>query len=160
MTFIRRHARAIISGLALGAAVLLAVELFPSRLLDLFYERQIEAKAIAVWKRQAVDVDYSDCREGPTRCLGKVVAWPVTRLSDSTACWGSRRSEPIRWRNAQQVPYNGGPSNSFEAVARVVGIDPDAVVLLYIGTTDPQFGGTTWGDKFGRRDSSTLLGRR
>ncbi|MBI5208845.1 MAG: hypothetical protein HY927_02590 [Elusimicrobia bacterium] len=44
----------------------------------------------------------------------------------------------------------------FEATARVVGLDPEAVVLLYIGTSDAQYGGTTWKAKFGLQSSDSI----
>lgn len=135
--------------LAIGAAAFLVILGFPRHVLDRFYQHQTEAKAIEVWKRQAVDLDYSDCRETSTKCLDKIVAWPITRLGDGTSYWGTKMSQPIRWRNPKQVPFLPGPNHPFEAVARVVGIDPDAVVLLYIGSTDAQYSGTTSKGNFG-----------
>ena len=113
-------------------------------LLDHFYERQIEEKALAVWRRQAVPVDYEKCREVPGACLGKIVFWSVSNSSSSYAANGS---EPISWANRAQLPGGG----SFEAVARVVAVKPHEIELLFIGTSEPGMGETTWAQKFGAK---------
>ena len=144
-----REARAFAFGFVAGGVLMTLALNFPTSLMDRFFERQVESKAIAAWERQAVGAGYDDCREKPSSCLGKIVEWPVTRRADGTSCWGSNVSQVIRWRNPEQVPNNAGPSYPFTAVARVAGLDPDAIVLVYIGTPSAPYGGTTWKEKFG-----------
>ncbi len=136
-------------GFAAGAATALAILLFPSHLVDKFYERQIEEKAIAAWERRAAGVDYEGCRDKPDECLGKIVEWPVTNLADGQSYWGSNHTYVIRWLNLQQLPRVPGPNESFTAVARVAAVERGAVVLLYIGTPQAAFSGTTWKENFG-----------
>ncbi|MBI3554201.1 MAG: hypothetical protein HY077_17015 [Elusimicrobia bacterium] len=143
-----KTARAFALGFASGAGVALMVAFFPAQLVDRFYERQIESKAVAVWERQAVSVSYEECRQRPSSCLGKIVRWPVGG-NGSGSYWGGTQSSAIRWRNKSQVPRVGSGEGALQAVARVVGIEPDAVVLLYIGTPQAVYGGTTWKEKFG-----------
>jgi hypothetical protein len=155
-----REIRTFLIGFACGGIFMSAMFLSPERLMDRFFERQVESKAIAAWERQAVGAGYDDCREKPSLCLGKIVEWPVTRRPDGTSCWGTNVSQVIRWRNPEQVPNNAGPSYPFTAVARVAGFNPDAVVLVYIGTPSAPFAGTTWKEKFGLSSSIMKGGAR
>lgn len=124
----------------------LAATVDAGSLLDHFYERQIEEKALAVWRRQAAPVDYEKCRAVPGSCLGRVVFWSV---SNSSASYAANGSEPISWANKAQVP--GAWGTSFEAVARVVAVRPHEIELLFIGSSEPGMGETTWTRKFGAR---------
>jgi hypothetical protein len=141
--------RAFALGFACGAGAALVIAFFPSYLVDKFYERQIESKAIGVWERQAVGASYEECRDKPASCLGRIVEWPVTHLSDGQSFWGGNQSYLIRWRNPQQLPRVPGPNEAFTAVARVVAVERDSMELVYIGTPQAAFGGTTWKEKFG-----------
>ncbi len=110
--------RAFLIGFACGGVFMTAAFNFPVRLMDRFFERQVESKAIAAWERQAVGAGYDDCRGKPSLCLGKIVEWPIMRRSDGTSYWGSNASQVIRWRNPEQVPVNATSRDPYSIYSR------------------------------------------
>lgn len=132
---------------ALGGLLLLQIDVAP--LIDRFYEQQVESKAVAVWKHSAVAVSYDQCRADVVSCLGRTVLWPVSHPVLGDSRYQDDASRPLIWRNEAQVPERTVRGHPFQAVARVVAVHPHSIELIYLGTPQAVYGGTTWKGKFG-----------
>jgi hypothetical protein len=111
----------------------------PSSVVDHFYAQRSERLILKTWMRQAIAVTYDECRKSPQRCVGKVVVWTE----------GDSR-EPINWLNSQQVPpVVGKEGRPFTAVGIVKRVLPDAIEMIFLGSPDAAYGGTTLGASFG-----------
>lgn len=120
----------------------------PTRLIDAFHEQRVESLAMEVWKGRAFPADYARCRLQPDLCLGKIVAWPVTHPAAGVSRFGTDPSSPILWRNDQQVPRTT-ERWPFTAIGTVERVGPLGLEMVFLGTQQAPYGGTTWDGKFG-----------
>ncbi len=145
--------RPFIRGLALGFGAALLLALFVSkdwtRVIDSFFEAQVQRKSMAVWSRRAADVGYQDCLSRPDSCLNKIVVWPVSHTLKGRTYYDQSAGFKIRWRNEEQVPLSYRASGPFKAVGIVTRVAAGSVELIYIGTPETFYSGTTWASKFG-----------
>lgn len=116
---------------------------------ELYYEQQVERKVMAVWRNSAAEVSYQECKDRPSSCLNKIVEWPVTNVADGNSYFSGNGFMPIVWRNKEQVPRTMTKAAPFQAVAVVSGVLPDAIELIFVGSSQAPFGGSTWTKKFG-----------
>ncbi|HBL16290.1 MAG: hypothetical protein A2X36_00455 [Elusimicrobia bacterium GWA2_69_24] len=117
-------------------------------LLESFWSFRVEEKALAVWSGQTKDVSCRQCRADPVLCLDKFVRWRIQHMPNGSWCADSDGDEQLLWMNEAQLPVSGSRSASFEAVARVKAVRPDRIELLYIGSPQAAYSGTTWRRKF------------
>ncbi|MDE2039429.1 MAG: hypothetical protein KGO96_02105 [Elusimicrobia bacterium] len=141
--------RAGLLGFAAGLAVALLLKADPSPLVDHFYARQAERQVMRVWMRRAAPIDYRGCRARPENCVGRIVAWRLSHPAQGDSRYQDDASNPISWRNEAQVPYTLGRGAQFVAVSLVAGVSPKSIKLVFVGTPDSAYAGTTWKDVFG-----------
>ncbi|MBI4677048.1 MAG: hypothetical protein HY748_05640 [Elusimicrobia bacterium] len=147
-----RAARIFLACFAGVCAVLLVIAWWdPGAVVEAFWEERSEQRYLRVWQRQAEEVSWRECRTEPERCPGKIVVWEVARPVRGMTCAAGNCSQRIVWTNEEQVPQTGG-RGTMTAVARVLRVEPEALVLVFLGSPDAPYGGTT-------RVESRLSGR-
>lgn len=119
-----------------------------SSLVGQFYAQRSERLILKAWMRQAVRVTPEDCQEKPGICVGKVVVWPFSRGSGGARYQGNQAA-PIYWLNPEQLPRTVGRSEQFKAVAIVKRVLPDRIELVFLGSPQAAYGGTTSKSNFG-----------
>jgi hypothetical protein len=98
--------------------------------------------------QRAFAADWTRCRLQPDLCVDRIVAWPVTHPAKSVSRYGTEGSQPIIWRNEEEVPFTTDRW-PFTAVAIVKKVTPLGLELLFLGTPSAPHGGTTWAKHFG-----------
>ena len=137
-----RAARALLISFPLiCVAVFLGAYWDPGSLVEAFWEERAEQRYLQVWQRQASDVTWMECRTQPDLCPGKFVVWKVTRPSAGVTCVEGNCARRIVWSNEEQVP--GSSADTMTAVGRVLRVEHDALVLVFLGSPDAPYGGTT-----------------
>ncbi|MFA6316567.1 MAG: hypothetical protein WC943_04050 [Elusimicrobiota bacterium] len=143
-----RAARIVLGGflaLFVGAFVVSAID--GRRVVEAFWEERAEQRYLKVWQRQASDVTWKECREQPDLCPGKFVVWEVSRPGGVT-CFEGNCSQRIVWTNEEQVPATHG--GGMIAVARIVAVEPNHLLLVFLGSPQASYGGTTQAGPAGR----------
>lgn len=131
--------------LAFSAAALRAD---PTAVVDSFYERRVYEQSIQTFQRRAVAVDYDGCRQDAVSCLGKIVFWPVFHAVKGDGRYNGDAGKRVVFANEGQVPVvdNRAP---IPVVGMVRAVHPDAVELVFLGSPEAVYGGTTWVKVFG-----------
>ncbi|MBI5624154.1 MAG: hypothetical protein HY924_10275 [Elusimicrobia bacterium] len=138
-----RSARLFLAGFFLVcAAVFGAAAWDPGRIVESFWEERAEQRFLSVWQRQASPVTWTECRTQPDLCPGKFVVWEVTRPGWGITCYEGNCSMAISWTNEDQVP-GASSRGGFTAVAKVMRAEPGSMVLVFLGSPDAPYGGTT-----------------
>jgi len=144
-----RATRAFLAAVAaVFAASLLRSAWEPGRIVDAFFAQRVEREAMQAWRRRACDADWARCREQPGLCVDQIVLWPVTHPAPGVSRYGTDGSQPILWRNDEQVPRTT-ERFPFTAVAMVKRVGPLGIELIFLGTPEAAYGGTTWRKHFG-----------
>lgn len=138
-----RAARLVLAGFpAVCAAVFLVSWFDGSRVVEAFWEERSEQRYLGVWQRQAEAVTWEACRLQPDLCPGKIVVWEVLRPSKGLTCADGNCSRRVSWTNEDQVPVTPG-RGIMTVVARVHRVEPGSVVLVFLGSPEAPYGGTT-----------------
>lgn len=138
-----RAARICLGGMAaVFLALLLSSWREPARILDSFWEQRAEERFLKVWRRQAFPATWAQCRLQPDLCPGKIVFWEVFHPGKGLSCFEGNCSQPIRWRNEAQVRVTPR-GDLLRAVALVEEVRPEAIELVFLGSPDAHYGGTT-----------------
>jgi hypothetical protein len=103
---------------------------------------------LRAWQRQACTADWAACRRQPDLCVEKIVVWPVTHPAAGVSRYGTDGSQPILWRNEDQVPTTT-ERWALTAVAMVKRVTPLGLEMVFLGTPDAAYGGTTSAKHFG-----------
>ena len=133
---------------AVFAASLLRSCWDPSSLVDFFFAQRVEREAMKVWQRRAFPADWARCRLQPDLCLNMIVAWPVTHPARGVSRYGTNGSQPILWLNDEQVPLTT-ERTPFTAIGIVKEVTPLGLEMVFLGTPQAVYGGTTWNARFG-----------
>ena len=120
-----------------------------SGFVDAYFQERAERAVLASYARGAVGATYGECKTDPARCLGRVVAWSVLHPEKGETWKDGNASEPIVWSNEAQVPMSSRTTGTFKAVAQVRAVHPRALELVFLGSRDAPYGGTTSKSVFG-----------
>lgn len=138
-----KAARALLSGLAAVAVGGMLPFMNCGVIVDNFHRQRAERKILDAWKRQAVPVSCSECRKAPALCKDKIVVWAVANLARGQSHCEGGPAVALIWKNWPQVPVTTPRIGPMKAIAAVTDVRDAGIELVFIGTPDAPFGGTT-----------------